>query len=50
MTSHISEVFLNYDNIDKRKKEMEKITKEDIMNFAKKVHIDTVYLLKGETK
>lgn len=50
MTSHISEVFLNYDSIEQRKKEMEKITKEDIMKFAKKVHIDTVYLLKGETK
>ncbi len=50
MTSHISEVFLNYDNIEKRKEEMEKITKEDIMKFAKKVHIDTVYLLKGDSK
>ena len=36
------------DRIDVRKKQMEKVTKEDVINLAKKVHIDTVYLLKGE--
>ena len=46
--SFTSEVFVHSDDINTRKKKMEKVTKEDVMNLAKKVHIDTVYLLKGE--
>ena len=46
--NYTSELFINNDRIDERKKQMEKVTKEDVMNLAKKVHIDTVYLLKGE--
>ena len=43
-----SEVFVHNDDIETRKKQMAKVTKEDIINLAKKVHIDTVFLLKGE--
>jgi len=50
MTSRVSEVFLKYDDIDKRREEMEKVNKEDVMKFASKVHIDTVYFLKGMSK
>ena len=46
--NYTSELFVDNDRIDERKKQMEKVTKEDVMNLAKKVHIDTVYLLKGE--
>ena len=46
--NYTSELFTHNDKIDVRKKQMEKVTKEDVMNLAKKVHIDTVYLLKGE--
>ena len=46
--NYTSELFIHNDRIDVRKKRMEKVTKEDVMNLAKKVHIDTVYLLKGE--
>ncbi len=46
--NYTSELFIHNDRIDVRKKQMEKVTKEDVMNLAKKVHIDTVYLLKGE--
>ena len=35
-------------SIEKRKEQMSKVTKEDVMKLAEKVHIDTVYLLKGE--
>ena len=45
---YTSELFIHNDRIDVRKKQMEKVTKEDVMNLAQKVHIDTVYLLKGE--
>ena len=31
-----------------RKKEIEKVTKEDIIKFSKKIHMDTIYLLEGE--
>ena len=48
VASYTSELFVGNDSPDIRKKEMEKVTKEDVMNLAKKVHIDTVYLLKGE--
>ncbi len=47
-SNYTSELFIHNDRIDVRKKQMEKVTKEDVMNLAKKVHIDTVYLLKGE--
>ena len=46
--NYTSELFTHNDKIDVRKKQMEKVTKEDVMNLAKKVDIDTVYLLKGE--
>lgn len=46
--NYTSELFTHNNKIDVRKKQMEKVTKEDVMNLAKKVHIDTVYLLKGE--
>ena len=45
--SFTSELFVHNDNIENRRKQMEKVTKEDVMNLAKKVHIDTVFLLKG---
>lgn len=48
VTSYTSELFIGNDSPDIRKKEMEKVTKEDVMNLAKKVYIDTVYLLKGD--
>ena len=48
--SFISEKYTGSDDIKTRREMMEKITKHDIMKFAKKVHIDTVYLLKGDSK
>ena len=46
--NYTSEVFIGNDSIEKRKEQMSKVTKEDVMKLAEKVHIDTVYLLKGE--
>ena len=48
VASYVSEIFINNDSISDRKKNMSKVTKEDVMNLAKKVHVDTIYLLKGE--
>lgn len=36
------------DKIEKRREEILKVTKDDIMKFAKKVHMDTVFLLGGD--
>ena len=44
----ISEIYLNDDDLSIRRKKIEKVSKEDLMEFAKKVHMDTIYLLKGE--
>ena len=36
------------DELEVRKEKIMKVTKKDIMEFSKKVYIDTIYLLKGE--
>lgn len=42
-----SHEYLNFDLIEERKKEIEKITKQDIIKLSKKIHLDTIYLLGG---
>lgn len=44
----ISEVFSDTDAVPDRIKNMSKVTIDDIKNVAKKIEIDTIYLLKGE--
>lgn len=39
--------YLNSETIEKRVENIKKVTKEDIMNLASKIKLDTVYLLKG---
>ena len=43
-----SEKLTGSDSVDERRKNISKVTKEDISALAKKVHIDTIFLLKGE--
>lgn len=47
LNAYTSCEYLNYDSIEKRVKEIEKVTKEDIIKVAKKIHIDTIFLLEG---
>ncbi|MBE6149166.1 MAG: insulinase family protein [Firmicutes bacterium] len=42
-----SHEYLNFDLLDERI-EVLKVTKEDIINFSKKINLDTIYLLEGE--
>lgn len=42
-----SNEYLNMGLLDDRQKEIVKVTKEKVMIFAKKVYLDTIYLLKG---
>lgn len=45
--TYISHEYLGTDLIDDRQAEINKVTKDMIVAFAKKVHIDTVYVLEG---
>lgn len=47
LSTYISHEYLGTDEIDERCAEINKVTKEMIVNFAKKVHVDTVYVLEG---
>ena len=39
--------FIGTDDLDKKRELMNKVTKKEIVNVAKKVKIDTVFLLEG---
>ena len=39
--------YLDMDLINERQKEIVKVTRNDIIKFAKKVYLDTIYLLRG---
>lgn len=40
--------YLGYDPLDEKIKNVDKIDKDMIVKFAKKIHLDTIYLLEGE--
>ena len=40
----------NFDLVDDRVSTILKVTKEDIVKFASKLHLDTIYLLHGGDK
>ena len=39
--------YLDADDIKTRKKKIKEVTKEDIIAIAKKVHLNTIFLLEG---
>ncbi|MDD6878908.1 MAG: insulinase family protein, partial [bacterium] len=47
ISSYYSMEILNNDDIETRIKRIKEVTYNDIKNISKKVHVDTVYLLKG---
>lgn len=46
--TYIAKELLNLDEIEERKKIIQTVTKEEITKLAKKIKIDTIYLLEGE--
>jgi len=44
----LGQILFDADKVSKRKEEIMKVTKEDIIKLSKKIHIDTIYLLRGE--
>ena len=47
MRMRLAKDLLNLGDIEERKQMIEKVTKEDIIKVAKKVKIDTIFLLEG---
>ena len=46
--NEIAKNLLNLDEYEVKKVEIEKVSVNDIKNISKKVHLDTVFLLKGD--
>jgi len=44
-----SHEYLNFDLLDERSLSIKNVTKEDVINLSKKIHLDTIYLLEGDT-
>lgn len=42
-----SSEYLQFDLLDERASSIQNVTKEDIINISKKIHLDTIYLLEG---
>jgi predicted Zn-dependent peptidase len=47
INNYVVQLLFDLDSIETRKKEIFKVTKEDVKNISKKIHIDTVYFLHG---
>lgn len=50
LNMYISKEYLDYDLLQDRIKSINKITKEDVVNLAKKIHPDTIFVLEGSKK
>ena len=50
LSNFVSNVYFNFDLVDDRVSNILKVTKEDIVKFASKLHLDTIYLLHGGDK
>ena len=48
ISTYVTYTYFNSDTIDERIKKIKKVTKEDVINFAKKVYLDTIFLLEGD--
>ncbi|MBR2841124.1 MAG: insulinase family protein [Bacilli bacterium] len=49
VNSFISEIYTSNDSIKIRKKMIDRVTVDAVKEFSKKVHIDTTFLLKGDS-
>jgi len=47
ISSYVSNEYLGFDLMDERIKKIETVTKYMIINFSKKIHLDTIFLLEG---
>ena len=42
--------YLGYDLLEEREKNIEKVTREDVINVTKKIKLDTIFLLEGSKR
>lgn len=49
INSYVGMEQISHDDINKRMNEIHKVTKEMVINFAKKIHLDTIFLLEGSS-
>lgn len=47
LSNYISNEYLGFDLLDERMKKIETVTKQMIIDFSKKIHLDTIFLLEG---
>lgn len=47
-STYISYVYLDADPVEERIEKISKVTRDDIIHFAKQVHLDTIFLLEGD--
>lgn len=47
LNTYISHEYMDTDFLEEREEKIQEVTKEDVIKFAKKVHIDTIYVLEG---
>ena len=43
-----SHEYLNFDLLDERSLSIKNVTRDDVINLSKKIHLDTIYLLEGD--
>ena len=48
VSSYLGKIYGTSDLLDERKKNIEKVTKKDVIVLANKLHLDTIYFLKGD--
>ena len=48
LADYINSYFFGKDNMSIRKKRISEVKKEDVINFIKKIDLDTIYVLKGD--
>ncbi len=48
MGTYISHEYLDYDLIEDRIKNIDKVNKDMVVSISKKIHLDTIYLLEGD--
>ena len=48
--SNVSKILTNNDDIDERIKNLETVTKNEIVEFSKKINLNIIYMLEGINK
>ena len=48
--SDVSKILTNNDDIDERIKNLETVTKDEIVEFSKKINLNIIYMLEGTNK